>query len=523
METLDTALKMVTKNAFMASLDFTDAYYTLPIHDSHQKLLKFRFQGKLFHFLVVPMGLSSACRYFTKVLKVPLSVLRETFGVAITGYIDNTFLVDPSHTRCGQNIATAADLFQNLGFMINFKKSVLQPTQSIEYLGFTIDSRLMTVTATYEKVAKLQANIKHFLKQDVVTIRYTAQIVGGIMATHPGNPWAPLFTKQLEIEKIQALQNNVFNFDANMTISTMVRQDLNWCLDNLHLVHADIQQSYPETVIQTDASNQGWGFYVPQDGTKAGARWSPTVTHLHINALELLAIELTLHSYCSDMSRVHIRIMSDNTTAIAAVNKQGSTQALSCNKIAKRLWTWALHREIWLSAAHIPGVENVEADHASRHFKDELEWTLSSTLYQHIVLTFGQPDMDLFASHLNCKTKLFCSFQPDPLAHTVDAFNLNWHGFLGYAFPPFCLLPRIMQKIVQDQALVIVVAPYWPTKSWFTMFRKMITSEVFRFPVEHDSLFLPHRIKDASRKPDHHPMMGKLSMMVGLLSGAHYA
>jgi hypothetical protein len=36
METLETALKMVTKNAFMASLDFTDAYYTLPIHDAHR-------------------------------------------------------------------------------------------------------------------------------------------------------------------------------------------------------------------------------------------------------------------------------------------------------------------------------------------------------------------------------------------------------------------------------------------------------------------------------------------------------
>jgi hypothetical protein len=41
------------------------------------------------------------------------------------------------------------------------------------------------------------------------------QVIGALMATHAGNPWTPLFTKQMEIEKIEALQCNHFNFDAN--------------------------------------------------------------------------------------------------------------------------------------------------------------------------------------------------------------------------------------------------------------------------------------------------------------------
>jgi hypothetical protein len=362
-------------------LDFTDAYYTLPVHNEHQKYLKFRFQGQLYHYLAIPMGLSSACRYFTKVLKVPLSVLRERFGVAITGYIDDTFLVDPDFRACGEAISTSAGLFQDLGFMINFRKSVLVPCQSIEYLGFIIDSRNMTVKATTEKVAKLKVAVQSLMGKNVTTIRHVAQVLGGLMATHPGNPWAPLFTKQLEINKIFALKMNNFNFEANMHISTRVKADLQWWLDNLFLVQADIQQSYPDLTIQTDASMQGWGFYVPIDGTKSGSRWSPQVTHLHINALELMAIEFALLSYCDDLNSQHIRIMSDNTTAIAAVNKQGSTQALECNQIAKRIWLWALDRNIWISAAHIPGVLNVEADHASHVFKDELEWTLCDAFF----------------------------------------------------------------------------------------------------------------------------------------------
>jgi hypothetical protein len=201
METLETALKMVTKDAFMASLDFTDAYYTLPVHESHQHFLKFRFQGRLYKYVSVPMGLSSACRYFTKVLKVPLSVLREKFGVAITGYIDDTFLVDPSFKQCCTAIKASAHLFQDLGFMINFKKSVLEPVQQLEYLGFIINSKNMTVRPTVEKITKLKAAVRKLQKKDVTTIRHVAQVLGGLMATHPGNPWAPLFTKQLEIDK----------------------------------------------------------------------------------------------------------------------------------------------------------------------------------------------------------------------------------------------------------------------------------------------------------------------------------
>jgi hypothetical protein len=119
--------------------------------------------------------------------------------------------------------------------------------------------------------------------------------------------------------------------------------------------------------------------------------------------------------------------------------------------------------------------------------------------------------------------KTFCAFQPDPLAHTIDAFHLKWHGFLGYAFPPFCLLGKVMQTIIQDGAIIIVVAPYWPTKPWFTMFRKLMISEPLRFAIDESSLSLPHRNnQDEAGAGLRHPLTGRLSLMAALLSGNHY-
>lgn len=41
MDTLQSALQLITPNCFMASIDLRDAYYTVPIAKAHRKFLKF--------------------------------------------------------------------------------------------------------------------------------------------------------------------------------------------------------------------------------------------------------------------------------------------------------------------------------------------------------------------------------------------------------------------------------------------------------------------------------------------------
>ena len=85
MDTLLSALALIEQGDWMTSIDFTDAYYSIPIDKEFRKFLKFEFEGVLYHYNVLPFGLSSAPRLFTKVLKVPLSVLREKGGGEYSG------------------------------------------------------------------------------------------------------------------------------------------------------------------------------------------------------------------------------------------------------------------------------------------------------------------------------------------------------------------------------------------------------------------------------------------------------
>ena len=116
-----------------------------------------------------------------------------------------------------------------------------------------------------------------------------------------------------------------------------------------------------------------------------------------------------------------ILLLLDNTTAIAYINNMGGKKG-QLNNLAKEIWEWCLVRKIWLSASHLPGVDNVDADYESRHFNDRSEWSLNGNTFLKLTEIFGTPDIDLFASRLNTKCKCYEAWQRDPKAAFIDAF-----------------------------------------------------------------------------------------------------
>ena len=71
MDSLHTILRLMKKGCYMASLDIKDTYYTIPVDETYQKYLKFRWRTQLYCFTCLPNGLGPCPRRFTKVLKPP--------------------------------------------------------------------------------------------------------------------------------------------------------------------------------------------------------------------------------------------------------------------------------------------------------------------------------------------------------------------------------------------------------------------------------------------------------------------
>lgn len=97
----------------------------------------------------------------------------------------------------------------------------------------------------------------------------------------------------------------------------------------------------------------------------------------------------------------HVKILCDNSTTATYVNAMGGTKSPSCNQIAYDIWDWCVKNNTWLTATHIAGVENTEADKESRLFNDRTEWTLKREIFAQITTHWGTPEIDLFATRLN--------------------------------------------------------------------------------------------------------------------------
>ena len=59
----------------------------------------------------------------------------------------------------------------------------------------------------------------------------------------------------------------------------------------------------------------------------------------------------------------------DNTTGVAYISNLGDTHSNLCNQYTKDLILWCKDRNIWVSACHIAGKANVEADSLSWKIK----------------------------------------------------------------------------------------------------------------------------------------------------------
>ena len=169
METLKSALTLIKPGSWFCSVDIKEAYYSVKIDQDSRKFLRFKWDEQTYEFTCLPMGLASSPRIFTKLLKPIFSHLRK-HGYMNVVYIDDILLVGESQEECYNNMLNTVHLLDQLGFTIHPLKSVLCPMQSIQFLGFMLNSVTMTVTLTDDKVQNIQKACESLLLSEKVTI-----------------------------------------------------------------------------------------------------------------------------------------------------------------------------------------------------------------------------------------------------------------------------------------------------------------------------------------------------------------
>ena len=510
METLQSAITAMRKNCFFGSVDLAEAFYSIPILKADRKFFRFWHQDQKFQFTALIMGLTHSPRVFTKILKPVFAQLRA-MGHISSAYIDDSCLQGSSYEKCLQNIHDTIQLMDSLGLTVQLGKSVLQPTQQIVFLGFLLCSVTMSVRLPVERCRDIIDLCHEVLDQKRITIRKFAKLIGKLVAAEPGIEYAPLYYKPLEKIKEYQLKCHRGNFDSFMTIPAPIVPTIEWWIDNVSSSYKLISHGRPNMVLYSVASTKGWGAFNKTHDIRTGGEWSTEEQNYHINILELKACEFALKTFCKESNKAHIQVFMDNTTSCSYISKFGG-RSEELDMIAREIWFWCLDRQIHLSVAHVPGVDNNEADEESRKINDDTEWSLSQNVFNAIRSIHPEMSIDLFASRTNHKIARYVSRRPDPDAYAIDAFTMTWTNEMFYMFPPFSLIGRILQKVQEEKSRAVLIAPIWKTQSWWPSLLALICGECFQVQNAKQKLYLPH---DMARK---YPLKG-LNLGVFSISG----
>ena len=284
----------------MTNIDLKDAYLSVPVHQSSQKFLRFIWEDTCYQFKALPFGLCSAPRIFTKLMK-PIAAFLRRKSIRVLIYLDDFLLLAATKEEAVKNTHLLITLLQSLGFIINFKKSSLTPSQVITFLGFKIDSTSMMLSLPAEKINKILDCAHRLLAPQRITLRNLASLIGLLEASRPAIWRAPLHFRHLQCDLIWGLQMNRETYDALITLSTSARGELAWWLENTRSTNGSpVHLPPPDMLITTDASMKGWG--AVHHSLETNGRWSQQESLQHINYLELKAAFLALKTFLKDRS-----------------------------------------------------------------------------------------------------------------------------------------------------------------------------------------------------------------------------
>ncbi|OXA56602.1 Enzymatic polyprotein [Folsomia candida] len=289
----------------------------------------------------------------------------------------------------------------------------------------------MTLSLPEEKCNRVISKCDKTVNSSQITIRELAELIGTLIAAAPATKY------------------------GKVSLSVEAKSDLSWWILNAGKFYNNLHKPKPQCIITTDASPTGWGAWIEADGKEIHGHWSGEFLDYHINVLEIWAVFLGLR-FLIKTRGIHILVRTDSSTAMAYINKFGGCRSTGVHDVAKKLWRWAESHDITIAANYINTKDNYVADKLSRKQNDSSDFMLSTFYFDRICREFGVPEIDLFASHGTTQCKRFYSYKPDPTSEGIDAFSFTWVEHF-YAFPPFNLVNRVINKIIEDKSEGIVV------------------------------------------------------------------
>ena len=500
METAASIQRAVPPGAWAVSIDFMDAYLHIPIHPASRKYLRFSLEGTIYQFRAPPFEISTALFVFTNLMEIVAGHIRSLWP-NIHQYFDDWLVHRLLQESLLSDLSLAWEIITSLGLIPNPLKSDLVPSQDRVCRNEVPDSHWHCQSSRRES-SKFLSFYFGFYRFNSLPPENFLSMLGSLNAAADLVQLGRLHMRPLQLNLLANWKPHRDSLVQPIPISHSCRVAIKWWMNpSIYVAGIPIVIPAPDFHLFSDVSHSGWGAHLEPLGLEVQGLWDVVSQDLHINNLELRAVFLALQHFQSHIYNSCVMVASNNSSVVAYLKKQGGTHSPSLCMLVWELLHWCHHRNIHIQVRHIPGKLNVLADSLSR--PDRIlptEWSLDREIATQIFSLWGTPQIDLFATRLNHLLPLFVSPVPDHRACAVDAMSLEWKNLFAYAFPPFKLVPLVLNKMRDSNSRFILIAPCWPQRSWFSVILSLVIDFPRELPV-HRGLVSQHQGKVLHQNP----------------------
>ena len=169
--------KNFSSNTFFTKLDLRNGYFHVPIYPPHRSYFGFSFERQYYVFNVLCFGYSPAPDHFQHLMSDVCRILRSQ-GVPCNVELDDVIIYGEGRERSLRATHLAISILERAGFKINYSKSVISPTQLIDYLGYTLDARNQCFCLQKSKLVKCKLILKGLSILNSVSRKLMEQLLG---------------------------------------------------------------------------------------------------------------------------------------------------------------------------------------------------------------------------------------------------------------------------------------------------------------------------------------------------------
>ncbi|XP_061479227.1 uncharacterized protein LOC133383133 [Rhineura floridana] len=237
------------------------------------------------------------------------------------GQEDEAATSDPMTPTYSGASGTDAPKAETYGWLVNFDKSQLQPTQRLLHLGAMLDTLQAMVFLAPDRITAITSIARSLMQQTSADVMLLARALGMFISTIHIVPWARAHTRPLQWTLLPFQKDIASSKHRKVRLSPALRLSFRWWTKVQHLSKGTSFREPRRTVVTTDASLIGWGAHCNSQYVQG--LWSNAEQSQSINWLELKAVQLALCHFQSLSPLHHVLIRTDNTCVKSHLNRRG--------------------------------------------------------------------------------------------------------------------------------------------------------------------------------------------------------